>query len=285
MSDASSTTGQPGATGARPQYQRSARNYLLDRHFQLKYAGLLAGIAAALSIALGIMLWRTSSEILRQSEQAVAQGKKTVAQGQETVRRHQQAIEQSRITDNIVKMNIVKEYPDSPELAKVFEEDTDGKAAKLKDEQERLKREAASLEQQAKQLEQQAAEMAVQQRTLLRVLVVVLSLLVLGVGMAGIVVTHKVAGPIHKMKRLLRQVGEGRLVVRERLRKGDELLHFFEAFEKMVGDLRTRQEAEIAKLDGIIEKLEAGGGERRVPEEGVTLLKELRSEMRDQIEA
>jgi nitrogen fixation/metabolism regulation signal transduction histidine kinase len=278
MSDASSTA-------ARPQYQRSARNYLLDRHFQLKYAGILAGIAGALSIALGIMLWRSSSEIIRQTEQAVTQGKRTVAQGQETVRRHQQTIEQSRIADNIVKMNIVKEYPESPELAKVFQEDTHGKDEKLAAEQERLKREAASLEQQAKELEQQAADLAVQQRTQLRVLVVVLSLLVLCVGLAGIVVTHKVAGPIFKMKRLLRQVGEGKLVVRERLRKGDELQHFFDSFEKMVGDLRARQEAEIAKLDGIIQKLEAVEGERRAPDEGVAQLKELRSQMREQLEA
>jgi geranylgeranyl reductase len=55
---------------------------------------------------------------------------------------------------------------------------------------------------------------------------------------AGIVFTHKVAGPIFKMKRLLRQVGAGKLVLRERLRKGDELQHFFEVFEEMVAELR-----------------------------------------------
>lgn len=268
-------------TDPRPQYQRSAKNYLLDRRFQLKYAGLLAGMAAALSIALGILLWRTSSEILRQSEQAVVQGKQTVAQGQETVRRHQQAVEQSRIASDIVKMNIAQEYKDSPELAKIFEEDTKGKEDKLKQEQERLQREAASLEQQAQQLERQAGEMAKQQSTLLSGLVIVLALLVVLMGLAGIVFTHKVAGPIFKMKRLLRQVGEGQLVVRERLRKGDELQHFFETFEKMVDDLRSRQEAEIMKLDRIVEKLEAGGA----PEDGVALLKELRREMRQQIEA
>jgi nitrogen fixation/metabolism regulation signal transduction histidine kinase len=268
-------------TDSRPQYQRSAKNYLLDRHFQLKYAGILAGMAAALSIALGAMLWRTSSEILHQSEQAVAQGKLTVAQGQETVRRHQQAVEQSRIASDIVKMNIAQEYKDSPELAKIFEEDTKGKEDKLKQEQDRLQREAASLEQQARQLEQQATDMAKQQRTLLGVLVIVLSLLVVLIGLAGIVVTHKVAGPIFKMKRLLRQVGEGQLIVRERLRKGDELHHFFETFEKMVDDLRSRQEAEIMKLDQLVEKLEAASA----PEDSIALLKELRREMRQQIEA
>ena len=276
MSDAPSTA-------ARPQYQRSARNYLLDRHFQLKYAGFLAGIAAAISLALGVMLWRTSSEIIRQSEAAVAQGRLTVAQGQETVRRHQQAIEQSRIASDIVKMNIAKEYKDYPELAKLFEEDTKGKDDQLNEDQAKLKRDADNLAQHAKQLEHQAGEVASQQRTLLRVLVVILSVLVIAIGMAGIVVTHRVAGPIFKMKRLLRQVGEGQLVVRERLRKGDELQHFFDTFEKMVEDLRARQEAEIAKVDAILEKLERD--EQRSPEDGIALLKELRREMRQQLEA
>ena len=276
MSDAPSTA-------ARPQYQRSARNYLLDRHFQLKDAGFLAGIAAAISLALGVMLWRTSSEIIRQSEAAVAQGRLTVAQGQETVRRHQQAIEQSRIASDIVKMNIAKEYKDSPELAKLFEEDTKGKDDQLNEDQAKLKRDADNLAQHAKQLEHQAGEVASQQRTLLRVLVVILSVLVIAIGMAGIVVTHRVAGPIFKMKRLLRQVGEGQLVVRERLRKGDELQHFFDTFEKMVEDLRARQEAEIAKVDAILEKLERD--EQRSPEDGIALLKELRREMRQQLEA
>lgn len=283
MSDASSTPRQPSATDARPQYQRSARNYLLDRRFQLKYAGLLASIAALFSLALGIALWRANSEIIRQSEQAVAQGKLTVSQGQETVRRHQQAVEQSRIASDIVKMNIAKEYKEYPELAKLFEEDAKGKEDKLKEEQDRLQRDAQSLTLRAKELEQQAEQVASQQRDLLRVLVVVLSLLVVVIGLAGIVFTHKVAGPIFKMKRLLRQVGEGQLIVRERLRKGDELQHFFDTFEKMVDDLRARQETEIAKLDVILEKIERG--EPRAPEDGVALLKELRRDMRQQIDA
>src|SRR6185436_18303115 len=104
--------------------------------------------------------------------------------------------------------------------------------------------------------ELQATNVATQQNVLLLGLVAGLGLLVICVGLAGIVFTHKVAGPVFKMKRLLRQVGEGKLVVRERLRKGDELQHFFEAFESMVAELRKHQEAEIARVDKILEKLD-----------------------------
>src|SRR5262245_52350950 len=106
----SSTTAEPTGVDVKGRHQRSAKNYLLDRRFQLKYTGFLVGIASLLSVALGMILWTTSSEVIHHSHQAVEQGKLTVAQGQETVKRHQQTIEQSRIATDIVKMNIAKEY-------------------------------------------------------------------------------------------------------------------------------------------------------------------------------
>jgi nitrogen fixation/metabolism regulation signal transduction histidine kinase len=283
MSDASSTAQQPPATEARARYHRSAKNYLLDPRFQLKYTSLLVGIAAVLSVALGLLLWKSSNNVLLQSQQAVQQGQITVRKGQETVKRGQEVIVQSRRVSQVVAMNIAKEYKDDPELAKTFGESAQHDAEQLKEEQERLEREAVDLQQRAHDLEQQAAHMARQQATVLIVLVVILTALVIGVGIAGIIFTHKVAGPIFKMKRLLRQVGEGKLVVRERLRKGDELQHFFETFEKMVDDLRTRQQQEIVRVDEAIEKLEAAG--RDHGDDGVALLKKLRRELQEQIEA
>jgi hypothetical protein len=91
------------------------------------------------------------------------------------------------------------------------------------------------------------------------------------------------------MKRLIRQVGEGKLVVREKLRKGDELQHFFEAFEHMVEDLRGRQRAEIAKVDSILARLSdapvSQRGLKEFDEDGVEMLRQLRREMQDQLDA
>lgn len=281
MSDAQS----PAASN---RQQRSARNYLLDRNFQLKYTALLVGIALALSMALGLILWRTSSKVIEQSQRAVEQGRETVKQGQETIDRGKQVLVQSRRVSQVVAMNIAKEYKDDPELAKTFNESAAKDEAKLKEEQDRLERDAAFLAARASELELQAQTVALQQNALLIGLVAGLGLLVICVGLAGIVFTHKVAGPIFKMKRLLRQVGEGKLVVREKLRKGDELQHFFEAFENMVNDLRSRQMAEISKVDKILERLVAAPmsqqGMREVDEDGVELLKQLRREMQDQID-
>jgi nitrogen fixation/metabolism regulation signal transduction histidine kinase len=281
MSDAQS----PAASG---RQQRSARNYLLDRNFQLKYTALLVGIALALSVALGLILWRTSSKVIEQSQRAVEQGRETVKQGQETIDRGKQVLVQSRRVSQVVAMNIAKEYKDDPELAKTFNESAAKDEAKLKEEQDRLERDAAFLAARASDLEAQAKAVATQQNALLIGLVAGLGLLVICVGLAGIVFTHKVAGPIFKMKRLLRQVGEGKLVVREKLRKGDELQHFFEAFENMVNDLRGRQMAEISKVDKILDRLVdaplSQQGMREVDEDGVELLKQLRREMQDQLD-
>jgi methyl-accepting chemotaxis protein len=243
------------------KYQRSVRNYLLDRNFQLKYAGFLAGVALLISSALGVLLWETSSEV--------------IAQGQKTVERGQLVLEQSRRVSQVVAMNIAKEYKDDSELAKTFGEEAARDEKKLTDEQARLERDAAFLAQ--------------QQRNLGGGLTAILAVFVVALGVVGIVFTHKVAGPVFKMKRLFRQVGEGKLVVRERLRKGDELQHFFEAFESMVAELRKRQQAEIARVDKILDKLGQAPvstrGLKEVDEDGLEMLRQLRREMQDQLDA
>ncbi|MFO0762437.1 MAG: HAMP domain-containing protein [Byssovorax sp.] len=289
-------------TAATGRHQRSAKNYLLDRNFQLKYTSFLVGIALAISFGLGAMLFRTSEKLreesqraVEQSQRALDQGRETVRQGQATIDRGKEVIVQSRRVSQVVSMNIAKEYAGDPELAKTFGEAAQRDEAKLKEEQDRLERDAAFLQKRAKELEEQAQAvqaqavgLAAQQEAMLWGIVVLLGLLVIFVGVAGIVFTHKVAGPIHKMKRLIRQVGEGKLVVREKLRKGDELQHFFEAFEHMVEDLRRRQRAEIAKVDTILERLDEAPvsqqGMKELGPDGITLLRTLRAEMQAELD-
>jgi nitrogen fixation/metabolism regulation signal transduction histidine kinase len=85
-----------------------------------------------------------------------------------------------------------------------------------------------------------------------------LALMVALIGMLGIYFTHKVAGPIYKMKRLLKQVGEGNLRIESRLRKGDELQDFFDAFTQMVAGLRAMEKEQLDELDKALGALERG---------------------------
>lgn len=266
MSDAS-----PAKSG---RQQRRLRNFLLDKRFQLKYAGMLAGVAIVVSAIFGSGLWVTSKQLVEQNREAVAQSQDLVKQGQETVRRGQLVVKESKKVNAVVAMNISKAYGDEPELAKEFKDQTATDEAKFEAEQKRLEAEAASLEKRAADLEKQAAKFAAQQQALLVGLVLALVVLVVCIGLAGIVVTHKVAGPVFKMQRMFGQVGDGHFSVRERLRKGDEMQVFFEAFEKMLGRLRDIQGQDMQRIDDAIARIEGSASS-----EAVDMLKKLRAEM------
>ena len=91
-----------------------------------------------------------------------------------------------------------------------------------------------------------------QQQTMRYALVGGLAAMVFLIGVLGIYITHKVAGPIYKIKRLLRQVAAGKLSFEGKLRKGDELQDVFEAFASMVDNLRKRHEESVRDLDHAI---------------------------------
>ena len=268
----------------RPRYKRSFKNYLLDPQFQLKYTGLLVGIAIVLSAGLGVLLWRAGKELGEQSQVAVQQGAETVEQGQKTIERGKEVIVQSDKVNQVVTSTMETCYADSPELLESFRKDAGKDQERLKEEQKKLENDAQFLKNKAAALLQQKTDLENRQAKLGMALLLALLVLVLGIGIAGIVFTHKIAGPIFKMKRLLRQVGEGKLVVRERLRKGDELVHFFEVFEQMVETLRSHQREEIEKIDKILERLESSEGYRDTKSDGVADLKALRSEMQSRLE-
>jgi nitrogen fixation/metabolism regulation signal transduction histidine kinase len=211
------------------RHQRRMRNYLLDAHFQLKYASYLVLIAVVISACLGVFLWRTSQAVLAQSQKTVEQGDQVVARGREVVA-------ESQKVSAVVQMNIVKDpvYSDNPALLEAFKAD----AAQQDD---RLKQQQMALEGQSQELKQQSLAIKSKQTVMFYALFGALALLVIVIGMAGIVVTHRIAGPIYKMKKQLGDVGEGHLRVPSPLRKGDELVEFFDTFREMVIHLRERQ--------------------------------------------
>jgi hypothetical protein len=81
------------------------------------------------------------------------------------------------------------------------------------------------------------------------------------------------------MRRQIREVGEGVLRLPTPLRKGDELVAFFAAFETMVKSLRSRQQGEIDAVDRALAKLES-----KVSSEDLDPLRRLRSEMQRSLE-
>ena len=260
--------------------QRSIKNYLLDPGFQLKYSGYLVAIALLLSGALGTLLYKTSNDSIQQSHTAVTNGQTAVNQAREAVSAGQELIKKSQDLSNVVKMNIAEKYADQPELAKLFSDEAKKKDAELLERQKRFEGEADRLKSEANKLAAQATALEAQQRTLMATLIAVLSTLVIFIGAAGIVITHKIAGPVFKMKRQIRDLSDGHLRIPSPLRKGDELVDLFKTFETMVTSLRSRQEVEISKLDAIISDLERSNASPST----LKALQTLRADMQAELE-
>ncbi len=88
--------------------------------------------------------------------------------------------------------------------------------------------------------------------------VFLLYLVLLVIGMAailavwGLVVTHRISGPLYLVARYLGVLGGGQYPDLRPLRKRDELQEFFNTFEEAVNAMRTRDEATLQSIDQAI---------------------------------
>ncbi len=237
------TSAHPAPVAKPVKYKRSFKNYLLDPRFQLKWTGMIIAVAFVISAIMGVFLYRTTSEVTVQSHKVIAQG--------------EGLIKESQKNSDLVRMQIT----DSPELAETY-----AKSAKELDDQ---------IEAKHKQLLAQQQQTITQQNTMLTSLVAGLALLVLLIGILGIYFTHKVVGPIYKMKMLLRQVGDGKLNFHGKLRKGDELQDFFEVFAQMVEKLKARQRREVTELEAAMAAAKASGAS----DDAISKIQHVRDEM------
>ena len=92
-------------------------------------------------------------------------------------------------------------------------------------------------------------------------LVLVLTGLALVVGLAvyGIKMTHKVAGPLFKVTLYLNKMREGRLDTVWNLRKGDQLVGFYEHFKAAHAGMVTLEKTDIERITAVIAAAEASG--------------------------
>jgi hypothetical protein len=95
----------------------------------------------------------------------------------------------------------------------------------------------------------------------------------------GIVITHKVAGPLFKLSIYLNHIRDGKLGKIYDLRKGDQLHAFFSVFKEMHTALVKRTQDEIAALDTAIQAGEkATGDDAKACLEALRVLKKHKEE-------
>jgi hypothetical protein len=84
-------------------------------------------------------------------------------------------------------------------------------------------------------------------------------LLVLGLAIYGIKMTHRVAGPLFKVSLYLSKMREGRFDKVYNLRKGDQLVEFYDHFKLAHAGVVTMQQDDIARIGAVIAAAEAAG--------------------------
>jgi hypothetical protein len=83
--------------------------------------------------------------------------------------------------------------------------------------------------------------------------------LVLGLAGYGIKTTHRVAGPLFKVSLYLSKMREGRFDKVYNLRKGDQLVEFYDHFKAAHGGIVDMQQDDIARISAVITAAEAAG--------------------------
>jgi len=114
----------------------------------------------------------------------------------------------------------------------------------------------ASMDVDQEEMQQIRGEMKAQDNLRLLVLVGFAVIFALAVAGYGIVLTHKIAGPLFKIGRYMSEMKEGRLGPIYDLRRGDQLHEFFETFKQMHVALRHQEEQDLSALKQIIETTE-----------------------------
>jgi len=84
-------------------------------------------------------------------------------------------------------------------------------------------------------------------------------LLVIGLAVYGIKMTHKVAGPLFKVSLYLAKMKDGRFDKVWNLRKGDQLVDFYDHFKTAHAGVVQMQKDDIVKIKGVIAAAEAAG--------------------------
>ncbi|MBN1962478.1 MAG: hypothetical protein JW841_16205 [Deltaproteobacteria bacterium] len=107
-------------------------------------------------------------------------------------------------------------------------------------------------------------------------LYIVVLVIVMTVALAfwGLVVTHRVSGPLHVIARYLNQLADGRYPDLRPLRKHDELQDFFATFEDAVNRLKNKDIVNLQSIDEAIAAVKKAS-EKNATESLAIAIKEL----------
>jgi len=207
----------PGGLG-----QRKLRNYLLDQRFQLKFAAYFVVLTLIVAGILAVFLVITTDSLFEEMNGAVDA--------------RSRAAETSRELGTCSLNNELTRNLDNPDFAQSL-----ARRSKALDD---------AFEAEKQSVLQQKVELVAQQKRTLALLVAALLGFVVLVALGSIMLTHRIVGPLFRIKRMAREVSSGLLrPPTYGLRPGDELVDVFEIFAAMVTFLRRQAEADLKALE------------------------------------
>ncbi len=214
-------TPQP-PSGTPDRARRRLRNYLLDGRFQLKFAAYFVALTLGVAAVLGVFLVLTTDSLFHEMNGAVDARSK--------------AAETNRELGTCTLNNELAKNLDDPDFT-----------AQLVARSKAID-EAFEAEKQA--VMKQRTELVARQRVTVAILVALLVSFVVLVALGAIVITHRIVGPLFRIKRMAREVASGRLrPPMYGLRPGDELQDVFEVFSSMIAKLREQSEGDLKALE------------------------------------
>jgi hypothetical protein len=262
-------------------YKRSWKNLLLNKRYQLRFTLFMVGLSAILMALLG---WRVMTVADRATtvainnvlgeelckdpsavqaasapdeEAAPAEASPEpppVAEGDSGRKKPVVTIEQS-------EMEILDTPPPAGAAAKPEAAPAGESHAELKAKFEECKsRQSAAI-----------ARLEGRKRLIFWVLIAVGTMLVVGLLFYGIKMTHRVAGPLHKVSLYMGKLHDGKYDTVYNLRKGDHLVDFYAHFKAAHAGMKKWQEDDVARLKAVIAAAEEAKLEGRSPEAAAAL--------------
>lgn len=251
MQTAAVENSNKGAVAQKPQQggppKRQLKNFLLLQSFQLKYTGIIVVISSILCAGMGYVIYQRTQEAYHQTRLALASA-------QDANEQAKAANEEARAASEMLKLEQLAD----PEAAKSAVESKDSKFAIA----------ALEMEQKAAAMKAKAGDMERASKYTIWYLGGLMGFLVLSLAIFGIVITHRVAGPLFVMGRFFNSIAQGDFRLQKRaLRKGDELGDIFQRGVDAVQSLNNSTREDLGALENtlrVLSRLREAGADPQV---------------------
>ncbi len=240
------------SSGPQDPQKRKWRNFLLEPRFQLKFTLYLMAVSVVVATLLGWFLFRNTQALLDEASAAV-EARSTAAEASR------------ELSNATLSTELLNRMADPGFVARL----------------QLASREIdARYEQEQGAVIGQRAELVKRQRSMWAVLSGSLGGLLLLTALVSIVLTHRVVGPLMRIRRMVDEVAAGKLHPPPYgLREKDELKELFDATRAMVHVLRKQQEDDLLVITHAVERARQQGPAG----EWLDDLKALESRMRERL--